>query len=105
MRIEKLRIYNNEEIENMKIEELRIKLKELQEVAVEGNEVLQKAIEKMSMDIAKIDNSNKYCCGRKKICPYDNPTLKKCKECIKIYYEKRCKNGNCKSRQNNDFKL
>ena len=51
-----------------------------------------KIIDKMAFKIAKLDNySNEYCCGRKKTCPYDNPTLKKCKECIKIYYEKRNK--------------
>ena len=58
-----------------------------------------KIIDKMAFKIVKLDNySNEYCCGRKKICPYDNPTMKKCKECIKKYYEKRNKNGNCKSR-------
>lgn len=57
-----------------------------------------KIIDKMAFKITKLDNSNEYCCGRKKICPYDNPTMKKCKECIKNYYEKRNKNGNCKSR-------
>lgn len=52
----------------------------------------QNTINKMAFKIAKLDNySNEYCCGRKKTCPYKNPTLKKCKECIKIYYEKRNK--------------
>lgn len=51
-----------------------------------------KIIDKMAQKIAKLDNySNEYCSGRKKTCPYKNPTLKKCKECIKIYYEKRNK--------------
>lgn len=56
-------------------------------------------IDKMALKITKLDNSNEYCSGRKKICPYDNPTLKKCKECIKKYYEKRNKNDYCKSKQ------
>jgi len=64
-----------------------------------------KVIEKMSLKIAKVDNSDTYCSGKKRMCPYDNPTLSKCAECVKKYYEKRCKNGNCKSRQNNDSKL
>lgn len=57
-----------------------------------------KIIDKMALKIAKIDNSDKYCLGRKRMCPYDKPTQNKCKECIKYYYEKRNKNGNCKSR-------
>lgn len=64
-----------------------------------------KVIKKMSLKIAKVDNSDTYCSGKKRMCPYDNPTLSKCAECVKKYYEKRCKNGNCKSRQNNDSKL
>lgn len=50
-----------------------------------------KVIEKMSLKIAKVDNSDTYCCGKKRMCPYDNPTLSKCAECVKKYYEKRCK--------------
>lgn len=50
-----------------------------------------KIIDKMAQKIAKIDNSDQYCLGRKRMCPYDNPTMKKCKECIKKYYEKRNK--------------
>lgn len=50
-----------------------------------------KEIKKMSLKIAKVDNSDTYCCGKKRMCPYDNPTLSKCAECVKKYYEKRCK--------------
>lgn len=38
----------------------------------------------MAYKIAKLTTSNQYC---RKICPYDNPTLKKCKECVKKYYK------------------
>lgn len=57
-----------------------------------------KIIDKMAQKIAKIDNSDQYCLGKKRMCPYDKPTQIKCKECVKYYYEKRNKNGNCKSR-------
>lgn len=50
-----------------------------------------KVIEKMSLKIAKADNSDTYCSGKNKMCPYDKPTLNKCAECVKKYYEKRCK--------------
>ena len=48
-----------------------------------------KIIEKMRLKIAKADNSDTYCIGKKKMCPHDNPTLNKCAECVKKYYEKR----------------
>lgn len=51
----------------------------------------EKIINNMSFKIAKLDNSDEYCCGRKRMCPYDKPTIKKCKECVKNYYEKRNK--------------
>lgn len=51
----------------------------------------QKVIDKMAQKIAKLDNSNQYCLGRKRMCPYDKPTQTKCKECVKNYYEKRNK--------------
>lgn len=51
----------------------------------------QKVIDKMAQKIAKLDNSNQYCLGRKRMCPYDKPTQAKCKECVKNYYEKRNK--------------
>jgi hypothetical protein len=50
-----------------------------------------KIIDKMARRIIKLDNSDQYCLGRKKRCPYNRPTLIKCKECVKYYYEKRNK--------------
>lgn len=50
-----------------------------------------KIIDKMAQKIAKLDNSDQYCLGRKRMCPYDKPTQTKCKECVKNYYEKRNK--------------
>ncbi len=50
-----------------------------------------KIIDKMAQKIVKLDNSDQYCLGRKKSCPYNRPTLIKCKECVKYYYEKRNK--------------
>ena len=52
-------------------------------------------IDKMSLKIVKTNSSNTYCLGKNKKCPYDKPTLNKCKECVRYYYEKRCKHGNC----------
>lgn len=96
----------------MNIEEAKEQLRSLQEnakVNIDTDEIFKmdyeaieiilaelerkdKIIDKMAQKIAKLDNySNEYCSGRKKTCPYKNPTLKKCKECIKIYYEKRNK--------------
>lgn len=102
----------------MNIEEAKEQLRSLQENAkanIDTDEIFKmdyeaieiilaelkrkdKIIDKMAQKIAKIDNSDKYCLGRKRMCPYDKPTQSKCKECIKYYYEKRNKNGNCKSR-------
>ena len=48
-----------------------------------------KIIDKMAHRIVKLDNTDQYCLGRKRICPYNKPTLIKCKECVKKYYEKR----------------
>lgn len=59
----------------------------------------QNTINKMAHKIVKLDNSDQYCLGRKKICPYKKPTLIKCQECVKYYYEKRNKNDYCKSKQ------
>lgn len=50
-----------------------------------------KIIDKMAQKIVKVDNSDQYCLGRKRMCPYDKPTQTKCKECVKYYYEKRNK--------------
>ena len=50
-----------------------------------------KIIDKMAQKIVKVDNSDQYCLGRKRMCPYDKPTQTKCKECVKNYYEKRNK--------------
>ena len=50
-----------------------------------------KIIDKMAQRIVKVDNSDQYCLGRKRMCPYDKPTQTKCKECVKYYYEKRNK--------------
>lgn len=81
---------DTDEIFKMDYEAIEIILAEL--------ERKDKIIDKMAQKIAKIDNSDQYCLGRKRMCPYDKPTQFKCKECIKYYYEKRNKNGNCKSR-------
>ena len=50
-----------------------------------------KIIDKMAQKIVKVDNSDQYCLGRKRMCPYDKATQTKCKECVKNYYEKRNK--------------
>lgn len=49
----------------------------------------QKIIDKMAQKIVKLDNSDQYCLGKKRICPHNKPTFNKCKECVKKYYEKR----------------
>jgi len=61
------------------------------DIILEELERKNKIIDKMALKITKLDNSSEYCCGRKKTCPYEKPTLKTCKECIKKYYEKRNK--------------
>lgn len=51
----------------------------------------QKIIDKMAQRIVKLDNSDQYCLGENRECPYNKPTFNKCKECVKNYYEKRNK--------------
>ena len=80
--------FDKEIIENGKTfeENSEIKAKALKEFCNQN-----KIIDKMAQKIVKLDNSDQYCLGRKKSCPYNRPTLIKCKECVKYYYEKRNK--------------
>lgn len=76
---------DTDEIFKMDYEAIEIVLNEL--------ERKESIIDKMSYKIAKLNGTDQYCMKKAgdKICPFKIPTEKKCKECVKKYYEKGVK--------------